>query len=342
MANTQELIAKGTEVVGFDPRKFSKRTIRMLLFGGISAFILFNYHESILSMMQDSVEIMKLGIYTLILVVIFGILWKQAGNFSDFMSRKCLGWWIDYDPWVLQFKEIDKTEEQWEETIKGEEKINGEYVKLSGKVKQADSDSRTAKEAEDLLVIELKRTDLTPESRVMKQQMLEDEKQKQIDNLNYVQNIAPLVADLQRILDIVKTGKIVMKHKIERMRRSLTQLKDTYDSASAGAQALNAMKAALSGNGQLHDQAEMSKLKVLQDITMNIGSIRTSMDIITEITTNANLQDKAKMNAAYKELQALGINTDNGAIPIDQYQKSSNYVGIATSADTKFAVQIPD
>lgn len=342
MATSQELIAKGTEVVGFDPRKLSKRTIRMIIIGIVLGFIWWNQHENIVAMAQDGVELLKLGIFGIILFAILAACWKMMGTFSDWLSRTFLSWMITYDPWALQFREIDKTEEQWEETIKGQAKIEGECIKLTNKVNQANLDSKQAKEAQLLLEQEL-HGNLTNESRVMKQQMLEDEKQKQIDNLNYVQNIAPLVADLQRILDIVKTGKVVMKHKIERMRRSLTQLKDTYDSSMAGRQALTAMQKALAGQGEIHDQAELSKMHVLQEITMNIGSIRTSMDIIAEITTNANLQDKAKMNASYKELQELGIANDygtTGAIPIDQYQKSANYVGIATSSDTKFA--IPD
>ena len=338
--SNQALITKGAEVVGFDPRKFSKRTIRFLIFGTIIGFILFNYHENIVAMMEDSTEILILGLYGLILGIIIMGFWKQAGNLSDFISRKTLFWIIQYDPWMLQYKEIDKAEEDWNDTLSHKAKLEGKYIELDGKVHKAVENNLQAKEAENILIQELK-NNLTQESRVLKQQLLEDEQQKQVDNLTYVKNIAPLVNDLKGILEIVKTGEVVMKHKIERMRRSLTQLKDTYDSAAEGASALKAMQSALTGNQKLNSDVEQSKLYILQGITMNIGQIRTSGSIIAELTTNANLQDKAKMQVARKQLEELGITTENGAIPIDAYQKSNTFQGIAMSSDTKFG-QMPD
>ena len=267
-------------------------------------------------------------------------LWKQVGNLSDFISRKTLFWIIQYDPWMLQYKEIDKAEEDWNDTLSHKAKLEGKYIELDSKVHKAVENNLQAKEAENILIQELK-NNLTQESRVLKQQLLEDEQQKQVDNLTYVKNIAPLVNDLKGILEIVKTGEVVMKHKIERMRRSLTQLKDTYDSAAEGASALKAMQSALTGNQKLNSDVEQSKLYILQGITMNIGQIRTSGSIIAELTTNANLQDKAKMQVARKQLEELGITTENGAIPIDAYQKSNTFQGIAMSSDTKFG-QMPD
>ncbi len=338
--DSQALITKGTEMTGFDPRKFSKRTIRLALIGGFLGVLFWKYGDHIAKSFDDMVEVGWDVLYLLIIGIVVAGIWKQAGNLSDYISKTLLFWMIDYDPWVLQYKQIDRAEENWNKTLREKEKIAGRYALLSGKVKQCLEDNKIAKQAELICINELKDTTLSPLSRTTKEQLLADEQQKQVDNLNYIQNVEPLVLDMQKILDVIKTGSVVMKHKIERMRRSLTQLKDTYESTKDGREALEAMKKAMTGETTLNNQADLSKMKVLQDIALNIGQITTSMEIITEMTTSANLQDKAKMADAREKLQELGISTDSGAIPIDSFQ-TVNFKQVMTVADTKFG-NVPD
>lgn len=333
----QALIAKGTETAGFDPRKFSKRTIRLLFIGLPALFLLFHYKDDLVTMAWDVVQIGYAAIAALIAFAIFGVLWKQLGNFSDFMSRTCLSWWIEYNPWVLQFKEIDKAEENWDKTIAEKEKIVGEWTKLKNKVFSNQEAGKQAYEAEKLVREKLKDSSLSKEGRIQHEQELLDEQQKQADCLNYIKINGPLVKDMETIVETIKSAQIVMKHKIERMRTSLRQLQDTYESSTAGANALTAMKKCLTGDRVLNDQSEQSKLKVYQDIAMNIGSMRTSMEIINDITSNNNLQDAAKMAVARQQLSELGI-TD-GVIPIDNFQ-TTNFTGMVPVSDMRFT--LPD
>ncbi len=335
------LIEKGAEVTGFDPRKLSKRTIRILLIGGILGFIMWNWHGDIVSMMQDSVETLKLGIISVFLGAILWAAWRQAGNFSDWLSRKFLSWMIDYDPWSLQYKQIDQTEADLEKMIQEKEIISGQYAKLSGEIATKQQERleaiEAAKEARRQLAA---RQFETEEGRLQLDQIMQDKEQEAVDCQTYIANIQPLVKDMADILKIVDQGSIVLKHKIKRARNSLKMLKDTFESASAGAAALTRMRKALTGNQILNDQAEQSKMKVLQDISFSIGQIRTSVSIIGELTMTANLNDKAKMSVAKQQLLDLGITSDTEAIPIDTYQ-STNMKGLVTVNDSRL-VQLPD
>ena len=292
------------------------------------------------SIEQIADSLLRTGVYVLIGAAIFVFLkaqWKNIVLLNDSIARKTLSSIINYDPWVAQYKQIDVAEQNWNKTLSEKEKIAAKYSELNGKVNKSQQERLIAIEAEKIAKQDLLRKDLTPEGRTMKEQIVQDQAQLQIDNQNYITTVGPLVRDMKVILDIVSNGQIVMKHKIERMRRSLTQLKDTYESAKAGANALIAMRKALTGGNELNDIAEQSKLKVLQDIAMSIGQMTTSMEIISEITTSSNLQDAAKMAVAKKQLSELGI-TD-GSIPIDSYQ-TTNFNQIATISDTRFS--LPD
>ena len=342
---TLALIEKGAEITGFDPRKLSKRTIRVLLYGGIIGTILWFWHGDIVAMMNDSVEIIKLGIYSLISGIVFWALWKQAGNFSDMLSRTFLRWMIDYDPWSLQYKQIDQTEADLEHMISEKEIISGQYAKLSGNITQKQQERleaiEAAKEGRRQLAARQTGLDaLSEEGKLQLQQVIADKEQEAVDCQTYIANIEPLVGDMKEILKIVDQGSIVLRHKIKRARASLATLKDTFDSASAGAAALTRMRKALTGNAVLNDQAEQSKMKVLQDISFSIGQIRTSVGIIGELTMTANLNDSAKMAVAKQQLLELGITSDTQAIPIDAYQ-STNLKGLATVGDSRL-VQLPD
>lgn len=337
MADMQALIQKGTEVTGFDPRKFSKRTIRILLLGGLTTFVMWNWHADIKSMLADSVDIIKLGIYALLYLAVFGVIWNQMGHFSDFMSRKCLAWWIEYNPWVLQYKEIDVAEANWNKTVEKKEHIAGKFVEINTKILKAQSDNEVAKNAEKILGKELLRTDLTKEGRLLKEQCLQDEQQKQVDNIQYCKTLVPLRDSMKQIIEIINSSDIVMKHKVVRMKRSLATLKDSYETASEGAAALTSLKQALAGDKKVTDEAELSRMKVVQDIALYIGQMTTSMEIINEITTDANLQDAARLETARQQLSELGITSDSGAIPIDSYQ-NVNFKQIATVSDTRFSM----
>ena len=332
---TQLLIEKGTETIGFDPRKLSKKTIRALIIGIPAFFLLFHYKEDLVTMAWDMVSIGEAAICGLVLFAVLGVIWNQLGHFSDFMSKTCLGWWIEYNPWVLQFKQIDDAEEKWEKTIKEKEKVLGTSMKLKGKLENAQLAFKEAKAAEEILRQKLKNppSNTSPEGILQWQQMLQDEQQKQVDNLNYIQINGPLVQDLEKIMGIIKNAQIVMKHKIERMRNSLRQLQDTFESSEVGKDALNAMQQCLTGNRILNNEADQSKLKVLQDIAMNLGQMKSSVEIINEITASSNLQDAAKLKVAQEQLLSLGIN--DGVIPINSYQ-TSNFNNMVTINDTKF------
>lgn len=320
--DTQALIAKGSETVGFDPRKLSKRTIRMILVGGLLGLAFWKWGDHLATSFDDMVEV---GYDALILSgigIVLMIAWKQFGLLSDSISRTCLAWAIEYDPWRLQFKLIDKAEENWDKTITEKEKLVGQWVSGSAKIKEKQTASIVAVKAQDILKKKLLDTTLTKEDRLQNEEMLKDEQQKQVDAFKYIQVNQPIVEDMGKIVEIIKAGQIVMKHKIERMRSSLRSLQDTYQNSTAARNALTAMKKCLTGDNQLNDQAEQSKLHVLQEITMNIGSIRTSAEIITEITANASLQDAASMAAAREQLAELGISTD-GSIPLEPFQSGN-------------------
>lgn len=336
----QSLIAKGTEITGFDPRKMSKNSLRILIIGSILGYVLWNFHGDIVLMLEDSVEILKLGLFVILGSAVLAAVWKHIGTFTDMLSRTFLSWMIDYDPWSLQYKQIDEVEKRFEKSMQAKEILIAKDSELTDKLKDNEQKRMESSEAAKLgrKNLEKKAFD-TEKGRIQMEQVVADLEQEAVDCQLYTERVGPLVGQIKEILKIQESTSIVIKHQIARSRSSLKKLRDTYDTTEVAANALNDMKSAMIGDKVLNDQAEQSKMKILRDISLNNGKIMTSIDIIGELTLQSNLNDAAKVTVAKKKLLELGISSDE-SIPIDYYQKNA-LPGRATSNDSK-VMQFPD
>lgn len=339
--STNDLLKKGSETKGFDPRKLSKNTIRLLLVGAVGLVVYWKLLPFLKDIVWGTVELIEGGIVGIIGGIILYALWKNIGNFAAWLSRTFLGWIIEHDPWVLQYKQIDQAEEDLEKMLAESAKIHGVYTDNVQGIETAQEAYDTAVEAESIVRQELQDPNLTEQSRILKEQNLRDAMAEQVRQQQYITQVSPLAEDMKAIIEIVNTGKVILKGKIKNARMDLKTLKAAYDTTKAGAEALTRMRKAMMGNLELNNAAEMSRMKVLKDITISIGTIRSGMETITELTSAQNLQDRARLSAAKKKLQALGIEGPaTGQQILQAVPQSKTFHNIATMGDTQY--KIPD
>lgn len=338
---SNDLLKKGSETKGFDPRNLSKNTIRMLIVGALVTVGLYWALPYLNTIVWGMVELAEGALVLAIVGIILWTIWSQLGNICTILSKTLLGWLIEYDPWALQYKQIDNAEEDLEKMLAESAKVHAVLADNIKGVEAATTAYEVAVEAEAISRQELQRTDLSPQAIVLKQQDLQDAMAEQVRQQGYLAQVSPLIEDMEAITSIVNTGKVILKGKIKNARMDLKTLKAAYETTKAGAEALTRMRKAMMGNLELNNAAEQSRMKVLKDITISIGTIRSGMETITELTSAQNLNDRARLAAAKKKLQALGIEGPaTGQQILHAVPASKTFQNIATINDTKY--KIPD
>jgi hypothetical protein len=112
---------------------------------------------------------------------------------------------------------------------------------------------------------------------------------------------------MQFMREFISEGYQILKRRIAGAKQDLAINKDIFESANAGASALERMKRAMVGDIELNSDAEKAQLAVMQNIALTIGQMKTSMEIISDVTRQANLEDGGQLALARKQLEALNL-----------------------------------
>lgn len=162
---SNDLLKKGSETKGFDPRNLSKNTIRMLIVGALVTVGLYWALPYLNTIVWGMVELAEGALVLAIVGIILWTIWSQLGNICTILSKTLLGWLIEYDPWALQYKQIDNAEEDLEKMLAESAKVHAVLADNIKGVEAATTAYEVAVEAEAISRQELQRTDLSPDRK---------------------------------------------------------------------------------------------------------------------------------------------------------------------------------
>ena len=325
--SSSELIKKGMSGTPTD-QKVGKFLIGTILVG-ISLAILYKVLPYIVPIF-DSIEsiaesTLRIGIYALIGVILFMFFkaqWRNIGYLNDAIARRIFKGIITYDPFLIQEKQILQAEQDVESMMREKAVIEGKYTELSTKLKSYQKKYLDAKEAENISIQNLRST-TDPKKMTIFKLDADDCARKQIACKNYIDTISPIANDMKFIIDFTSEGYQILKRKIAGAKQDLIINKDIFESANAGAAALEKMKRAMVGDIQLNNDAERAQLAVMQNIALTVGQMKASMEIISDVTRQSNLEDAGKLAVARKQLEALNL-TSGQAIPLPEATANFN------------------
>lgn len=338
----KDLIEKGMS--GTTPgQKAGKIVIGTVLFGVIIA-ALYVFLPFIKPVFDDITaianDILRIGIYALIAIAIGAFVkaqWRNIGYINDAIARSVFNSIIDYDPFLIQEKQILSAEEDVEKMMEEKAVIEGKYTELFKKIKSYENKRDAAKESNLIVLGQLKIEKDPAKAKILKLDS-DDCVRKELASQNYITSIAPIANDMKFMIDFISEGYQVLKRRIAGAKEELVISKDTYESANAGAEALARMKKAMVGDIQLNNDAERATVAVMQRTALLVGQMKLSMEIISDVTRSSNLEESGQLALARKKLENLDL-LGNGS----SANNSTNMLGLASqTSNFQGAMQLKD
>lgn len=308
----EDLIKKGSET-GLDLRVILQWVVGLTILGAGAYFLL----PILVTIAWSFVNLCVAGGIIFLFFVAFKWIKRWGATINRLITRYTLGLVCEWDEFGIQEQQIDKAEHDVEDMLDEKAKIEGEYAKLNDKIlknqKEFEINTKTAQVA----------------SRNGDPEAADDATLAAQRNQNYVETIGPIADDMKFIIDFVATIQKDLKRKIKNAKADLQQNKDIYSSAQSGARALNSAKKAIVGDVQLNSDAEFAKERIRNKIALSIGQMRTSMEVLSQVSKEDTYRDKAKMEIAKQRLQSINAITIDGQ-PVGQlqYQTSQTFSGI--------------
>ena len=343
--SAQDLIKKGMSGTPLD-QKIGKVVMGTAVVGVILG-ILYYLLPYLTPIFQNIESIASALLRTLIYVLIGGTLIvfarkqiRNVGYFADYLSRLVFNGIITYDPFLIQEKQIQQAEKDVEKMLVEKAKIDGKYIELEAKIKKYDNDFKIA----GLAAKDLKTkgaTEVNPKQIQIINEMYADAIGKQASCKNFIDSIAPIANNMNYIREFCQDGARIIKRRIGRAKEDLVINKDIFESASAGAMALERMKRAMIGDIELNSDAEKAQMAVMQRTALLMGQISASMDIISSVTQDANIEEGGRLALARQQLEQLNLGEGEG-IPMPT---ATSFQGIRSLKEVqvlKVGTQMPD
>ncbi|XZF12662.1 hypothetical protein ACTHGU_12805 [Chitinophagaceae bacterium MMS25-I14] len=321
--NTHELTVSKKDLIAlgsknpFDLRKAGTVLTALILLGGIGYLVL----TYVLPWMKTVVwNAVSLGIGIIALIIIIGILtnkkfWRRLSYLNDALAKIALGWVIEFDEFILQEKQIEQAEQDRQRMFDDNKKIKGKYAELSGKVIKNKESMQLAQEK-----VSIARNHNDMESA-------EDAQNEWSRANTYVETIEPIVNDLNALTTFIDEAYKIAGRKVQNAKLDLEANKDLFYSANLGAGALASARKAFVGDTDLNSDAEVAKAKVKEKIALSIGEMRSSIDVIKQLSKAENLENAAKIALAKKKMEQMNKQSENS---VQTYNKE-NFNGLTNS-----------
>lgn len=290
----EDLIAKGQET-GWDARKIVLTLTAVALICGIAWWV-------IPILLSIAWGIVQLGIAAFVIFLMAFVgkwLFKWMWAINAFVAKYTLGLICEWDEFIIQEQQIDKAEQDVEKMLEEKKKIEGKFVELSQKVKankiEFEENTYMAQEAKAKGDMDVAEDSTLAAGR----------------NQAYIETIEPIVTDMQFIINFTQEMHKVLKRKIKNAKADLVASKDLFYSAQSGASMLASAEKAMNGDRELNNNAAFSKERVKEKIALSIGQMRASMSVLTEVSTEQNYRDHAKIQLAMNRLKEIN-SSDTG------------------------------
>jgi hypothetical protein len=285
----------------FDLRKAGTVITGAALLGALAYFALTYVLPWLTTVVWNAVS---LGIGIIVLVILIGILtnknfWRRLSYLNDALAKMALGWVIEFDEFILQEKQIEQAEADMQNMFDDNKKIKGKFSELDSKVKKNKAAMQLATEK---ISIAKKNND---------DEAVEDSQNEWSRAETYVETIEPIVKDLGALTAFIDDAYKIAGRKIQNAKLDLEANKDLFYSANLGAGALSSARKAFIGDVSLNNDAEVAKAKVKEKIALSIGEMRSSIDVVRQLSKAENLENAAKISLAKKRVEQMNIQSDN-------------------------------
>jgi hypothetical protein len=293
----------------FDLRKAGFTISALLVLGGLGYLFLTFVLPWLNTVIWNAVSV---AIGVIVLIILIGILtnkkfWRRLSYFNDAIAKILLGWIIEFDEFILQEKQIEQAEEDRQSMFEENKKIKAKYAELHGKVVKN----------KEIMQLAYEKVNIAKQHNDL--EAAEDAQNEWSRANTYIETIEPITHDLNAITSFIDEAYKIAGRKIQNAKLDLEANKDLFYSAHLGAGALSSARKAFVGDSDLNNDAEVAKAKIKEKIALSIGEMRSSIDVIKQVSKSENLENAAKLALAKKRMEQM--NQQASGQMIETYDK---------------------
>lgn len=306
----KDLIKLGRENP-FDLRKAGFTISALLIFGGLGYLFLTYVLPWLKTVVWNAISV-AIGI--IVLVFLIGILtnkkfWRRLSYFNDAIAKILLGWIIEFDEFILQEKQIEQAEKDRQSMFDENKKIKAKYAELNSKVIKN----------KEMMQLAYEKVNIAKQHKDI--EAAEDAQNEWSRANTYIETIEPITHDLNAITTFIDEAYKIAGRKIQNAKLDLDANKDLFYSANIGAGALASARKAFVGDTDLNNDAEVAKAKIKEKIALSIGEMRSSIDVIKQVSKAENLENAAKLALAKKRMEQM--NQQASGLTVETYDKQN-------------------
>jgi predicted nucleic acid-binding Zn-ribbon protein len=234
--------------------------------------------------------------------------WRALNYYSQWIAEKFLSIAIEMNRWQILYNEVDKQAEDLENTKKQTIMLRGQQNTLGKQISENNQIMREAHEAIGILNNKMSHT-TDPDQREEIGLQLSTATNDFTNAKDFIDELTPLLTGITTIVNfnekLVRRGESIIKNS----KAKISATKARYEASAAGSRALSSAQAALNGRADLHSDSMKALESITKEIGVNIGVIQTGIQTTSQILSQNDLRDAAKISLAAKTAEQFDMDS---------------------------------
>ena len=264
--------------------------------------------------------------------------WMALQILAEGIASGMLGWAIEMNPFNVLQMQIDAAIKDREELNIQSKKLKGQQAELTIQLQDRDQAMRLASREIDILK---KKLQASPNDEDLNGQ-LETSSTKFANSKTFIDAVKPILNSIDKLVEFADKAYKKSGIALQNAKDTVEAQRATYNAVTVGSNAMNKAMKAFTGHPELNAAGEKALAALRTDVANKIGSIKEAIQISSNIMSQQDLQDAAKVSLAAESAQQFDLDqkfvysstvnkTQVGVGDNIPVQQGNKYLGILNS-----------
>lgn len=296
-----------------DPKKGAGKVVIAAMLAGVGLLGYYYLLPFLLTIVWGTVE---LAVGAIVAGIVGWVLfskkfWKRLSIIGQALGEMLFSGFIEMNPFVILNLQLDKAEDDRRDLLKQSELLKSEESKLSSQLLDAQDKMRQAAKEMDICKDKMNRNPGDEDTSLQ----LESSSTDFINNKDFVDSVAPIVTDLQRLITFADKAYRKSGNALKNAKTTLSIQKSKFDAVTHGSNAMKKAMRAFTGDPEMNKAGDIALNKIRTDIAYKVGAIKSSLQVTSQIMNERDLKDAAKIALAADTADKLNIDQTFDYIP---------------------------
>lgn len=328
----EELLKPKFELKNLDPQKTWGTIMTVIILCGLALLFYMFILPFLLSVVWGTVQLIIGIAVAIVLLMIFTNpkFWRGIRYFSEAIAQGVLGWAIEMNPWNILNMQIEQAEKDRDQLRIHGEKLKAQQSSLQLQLEDNEKMMRQSQEEVRICQATLQKNPNDFDTQLA----LETSSTNFNNSKDFIDGVKPVANDVDKLVAFAdkayrKSGVALMNSK-----NTIKIQKAKYDAVTTASATMGKAMKAFTGNTDLNNDADKAIQKIREDVASKIGSIKSAIEITSQVMNSQDLRDAAKVSMA--AATANKMNVDSAFDYSDSVQSSSGQLPDSPDSNNKY------